>query len=145
MMFKHLGRFVVLAVCLFTIAIVMVGCGADEDDPPPPPPPPPVEETPAENLVGSYTLVSTQRGGKTVFPPDLSGKMFLSPPGGIRSSIYLGLGDDLTPFIEFTWSADSTHLTLGGDRTPYTWDGTHLSFAVPDPDGGFFYLRWRKD
>ena len=40
-MFKRLGRFAVLAVCLFAIAIVMVGCGGDEDPPPPPPPPPP--------------------------------------------------------------------------------------------------------
>ena len=33
-MFKRLGRFAVLAVCLFAIAIVMVGCGGDEVDPP---------------------------------------------------------------------------------------------------------------
>jgi len=33
-MFKRLGTFVVLAVCLFTIAIVMVGCGNGEDDEP---------------------------------------------------------------------------------------------------------------
>ena len=31
-MFKRLGRFAVLAVCLFAIAIVMVGCGPDEGD-----------------------------------------------------------------------------------------------------------------
>ena len=33
-MFKRLGRFAVLAVCLFAIAIVMVGCGGDDDPPP---------------------------------------------------------------------------------------------------------------
>ena len=32
-MFKRLGIFAVLAVCLFAIAIVMVGCGPDEDEP----------------------------------------------------------------------------------------------------------------
>ena len=42
-MFKRLGIFAVLAVCLFAIVIVMGGCGGD--DPPPiidPPPPPEV-------------------------------------------------------------------------------------------------------
>ena len=33
-MFKRLGRFAVLAVCLFAIVIVMVGCGGDDDPPP---------------------------------------------------------------------------------------------------------------
>ena len=33
-MFKRLGRFAVLAVCLFAIAIVMVGCGPGEGDDP---------------------------------------------------------------------------------------------------------------
>ena len=41
-MFRYLGRFGVLAVCLFAIVIVMVGCG--RDDPPPPPPPPPPDD-----------------------------------------------------------------------------------------------------
>ena len=32
-MFRYLGRFSVLAVCLFAIVIVMVGCGGDDDPP----------------------------------------------------------------------------------------------------------------
>ena len=42
-MFKRLGTFAILAVCLFALA--MVGCGGD-DDPPPPPLPPPLPPPP---------------------------------------------------------------------------------------------------
>ena len=43
-MFKHLGTFAILAVCLFAIVIVMGGCEREKVDPPiiPPPPPPDV-------------------------------------------------------------------------------------------------------
>ena len=53
-MFKRLGRFSVLAVCLFAIAIVMVGCGGD-DPPidPPPPPPDPIQFVSADPADGS--------------------------------------------------------------------------------------------
>ena len=63
-MFKRLGIFAVLAVCLFAIVIVMVGCGGD-DDPPPPPPPPPMEEekTFKEQLTeGSWRMVANADG-----------------------------------------------------------------------------------
>ena len=51
-MFKRLGRFAVLAVCLFAIAIVMVGCGGDEVDPPPPDKP--VELPPPTAVPGGW-------------------------------------------------------------------------------------------
>ena len=82
-----------------------------------------------EKLAGNYTLVS----------PDISGKLFLRSDG-YRVEMFIG-----DTFLESTWSADSTHLTLGEDRTAYTWDGTHLSFLVPTPDGGVLRLNWRKD
>lgn len=64
MIFKHLGRFAVLAVCFFAIAIVMVGCGGD-DDPPivPPPPEETKEKTFKEQLVeGSWRTLLNGSG-----------------------------------------------------------------------------------
>ena len=59
-MFRYLGTFVVLAVCFFAIAIVMVGCG---DDDKPPMTLPPMEETEEETfkeqlVEGSWRVVS---------------------------------------------------------------------------------------
>ena len=44
-MFRQLGRFALLALCLFAIVIAMGSCGPDD---PPPPPIEPVEETPGD-------------------------------------------------------------------------------------------------
>ena len=57
-MFKRLGTFAVLAVCLFAIVIVMGGCGGDEDRPLPP-----TEKTFKEQLTeGSWRMVANAAG-----------------------------------------------------------------------------------
>ena len=147
-MFKRLGIFAILAVCLFAIVIVMGGC--DPDDPPPPPPiVPPVEtkvETPMEKLAGSYSLVEAQAGNEPAArPPGFSGKMFLFTAGGSTYTMSLGPAGNQGHYTG-TWSADQTHLTFDGDRFLYTWDGTHLTFSIPDPNGGpeTLNLKWRQ-
>ena len=64
-MFKRLGRFSVLAVCLFAIAIVMVGCGPGEDD----------EDTHEEKLAGVYDLVEMGGDFAVVAPPNCHGNI----------------------------------------------------------------------
>ena len=70
MMFKRLGILGVLAVCLFAIAIVMVGCGNGEDDPPPIVLP--LEEMP-EGMVlipaGSFEMGSEDADAGTIEQP----------------------------------------------------------------------------
>ena len=68
-MFKHLGTFAILAVCLFAIVIVMGGCNGDKDDPPPivgPSTEETKEKTFKEQLVGSSWRVTTNADGVSV-------------------------------------------------------------------------------
>ena len=151
-MFKRLGIFAVLAVCLFAIAIVMVGCGTgnggDDEEEKKTDIVTLLTETPMEKLVGTYTLVEAERNGEIRRPPAITGKMFLRAPGGISSpsSIHIGTGDIVVLSLQFPFSVDETYFSMGQDQTRYTWDGTHLSFSVSDPtDGSVFTLKWRKE
>ena len=142
-MFKHLGRFAILAVCLFAIVIVMVGCGPD--DPPPPPPPPPLVETPMEKLIGVYELaelvVERDGGSVTLRPPTVSGSLGLFSDNTF-SLFTIGAEGNVQEF-EGPWTADGTHITLDGDRSQYSWDGTHLTiFGVSG--GTKTRFKWRK-
>ena len=68
-MFRYLGRFGILAVCLFAIVIVMGGCNGDEDDPPPivvPPTEETKEKTFKEQLVGSSWRMVANTDGVSV-------------------------------------------------------------------------------
>lgn len=61
-MFRHLGRFALLALCLFALVIAMGSCG-DDDPPPPPIEPLPKEKTFKEQLVeSSWRPVSNASG-----------------------------------------------------------------------------------
>lgn len=99
-----------------------------------------------EKLDGSYTLVEVQDGtGLVARPPVFSGDLFLFSADGYTFTMSIKTQGVLVPFVG-TWSADKTHLTLGGDRFPYTWDGTHLAFSIPDPGGGpeTMGLKWQQ-
>ena len=139
-MFKRLGRFGVLAVCLFAIVIVMVGC--NREDPPPPLP----EETPAEKLTGIYELVESRYpDGIILRPPSITGKMFLYNSDTLRNALYLTSADGDTFNMEFTWSMDETYfLDNVGDRLSYTWDGTHLNLTF-SAGGRSVVTSWRKE
>ena len=141
-MFKHLGRFAILAVCLFALA--MVGCnggeggngngkGTDIIKPA-------AEPTPMEKLTGFYSLVEAWEDNEEVArPPEFSGSLFLYSDG--TSSMHLTVLGNFS-LTTGTWSVDKTHLTLDGERGRYTWDGTHLT--ISDADGSF-HIKWRKD
>ena len=152
-MFKRLGIFAILAVCLFAIVIVMVGCngnggeggngngkGTEIIKP--------KVETPAEKLAGTYSLVEVRHpDGRILRPPSITGEMFLRNSDTISNALYLTSADGDTADMEFTWSADETYfLDEVGDRISYTWDGTHLTLPIPLPGGGLpAVTSWRKE
>ena len=146
-MFKHLGTFALLAACLFALA--MGDCngnnGGGTTKPKIDPPPTTTTETPMEKLDGSYTLVEVRIGNDIVRPPEITGDLFLFSAAGYNFTLFLGTQGQPITALSGPWSADETHLTLGADRTPYNWDGTHLRFDVPNPDGGTFNLKYRQD
>ena len=135
-MFKRLGRFAVLAVCLFAIAIVMVGCGPGE------------EETPMEKLAGTYTFIGQTliAGGVTSSYEDLPGNLHLMPEGNGWSQTI-----DRSSVSGPTWSATDTTLTTVTDSGvtstgDYTLVGKVLTL-VYDDDANSFYIEyiWQKE
>ena len=129
-MLKQLGTFVVLAVCLFAIA--MVGC--DREDPPPDKPielPP--EETPQQKLAGSYDLVSGSINSELV--PGITGNLtlheytdawsmeFSAPDADFRASGVLWRATELT--IKFIYEDGSI------ENVPYRWIGERLETEFP--------------
>ena len=160
MMFKHLGRFGVLAVCLFAIVIVMGGCGTDNNgkgtDPIKPPPvdnngkgTDPMMETPMVKLTGTYSLVESQevRDGEVV--KTVSGKLDLRP-GSDGWLVTYELEDGGSFGVSGpTWTANATTLTLidsDGDRSVenYTLEGKFLTLATFF-EQGVRIEKWLKD
>ena len=152
-MFKRLGIFAILAVCLFAIVIVMVGCERDEGEKKTEIVKPPVEETPMEKLPGIYELGelgSREPNGDLTLQPKLLflGIMFLYPSsdGSSGYDSYESNGSirafgESTRWENETWSADEAtiRLTIAGNRTPYTWNGKYLTMTN---DEG--YMRWER-
>ena len=135
MVFKHLGRFAILAVCLFAIVIVMVGCNGGNG----PPPPPIVQptETPMEKLEGRYELTEFRipDQGVVLRPPGFTGTLGLlsySDGSDAWHLIYESDDDDLRPFAQAvssfgsTWSATETTLTLNATAAPTA----HFSYSL---------------
>lgn len=93
-MFKHLGRFAILAVCLFAMTMAIVGCGGDEDDPPPiiDPPGGEKQKTFKEQLTeGSWRIVANADGGSInvgaqEFADDIAAT-FGAPAGALKGTI----------------------------------------------------------
>ena len=147
MKFKHLGRFGVLAVCLFAIVIVMGGCGGDEDDPPPDKPveivTPPVELTPMEKLAGTYWYAEENVDSELL---DF-GKLNLGH-GGTGWSLTYEWRDDGTPTTLNSgpsWSASAATITYvysdgRSDSQDYTLVGKTLTLTYRDST----IRKWRK-
>ena len=152
-MFKRLGIFAILAVCLFAIVMVMVGCEReDEIDKPivPPPVETQVELTPMEKLAGTYSWVEGE--GVVDFEvqdPPVSGSLHLRPGGnGWLATFNLQDGDSFGNSGS-TWTANATAITFidsDGDRfvEDYTLEGKVLTLTRFDEDGAFIQ-KWRKD
>ena len=153
MMFKRLGIFAVLAVCLFAIVIVMVGC--EREDKIDPPIVPPVEETkveltPMEKLAGTYSLVeSTQVYVEGDIWKAVSGKLHLRPGGNGWLTTFEDEDGDSTGVSGPTWTANATTITFitSGDRwvEDYTWEGKVLTLAFFGDDDFARIEKWRKD
>ena len=131
-MFKRLGIFAVLAVCLFAIVIVMVGCGNGEDD----------EETPMEKLTGSYEFSDHVTANRV---PLVGGSFSFGHGGNNWSLSYLW--DDGRTHSDSgpTWSASATTITFT-NSTGLTWTddytlvGEVLTFFYDDN-----FTEWRKE
>ena len=163
MMFKRLGILGVLAVCLFAIVIVMVGCG-NGDEKIDPPIVPPVEETkvetPMEKLTGTYSYVAGTYSyvervgvvGVDVQDSPVSGLMHLRAGGNGWLWAYEYEDGEPGGYSGPTWSANATTLTFipsDGERIveDYTLEGkvlTVASFAESDDELSYIE-KWRKD
>ena len=154
-MLKYLGRFGVLAVCLFAIVIVMGGC--NRDDPPPDKPTeivkPPVEtqtETPMEKLAGTYSFIEGESVVDfEVLEPPASAKFHLRPEGNGWLATFESRDGDSFGNSGPTWTANATTLTLiasDGERlvSEYTLAGKVLTLSAFNEDGARIE-KWRKD
>lgn len=149
-MFRHLGTFALLAVCLFAIVLVMGGCDGERIQqmlPPPvtpetdapetsetetgetengspksdPPIVPPTTETPLEKLTGSYTLIEWEIVHKEAEGGE---DLVLSPDVGSTGKLHLrpeGNG----------WSQTINGETLSGP----TWSATATTFTIVADSG----------
>lgn len=102
--------------------------------------------TPEDKLQGSYILdeYKVTVDGETWIedgPPEATGTLTLSSGGSYTSSVIFteqsGV-DILAEILEEdnpsgtgagSWSADSTHLTLNGQKAPYSFNGSKLSIT----------------
>ena len=149
-MFRQLGHFAPLALCLFTLVIAMGSCGEPIDEmmpppTPPPTPPPPVEETPMEKLAGTYELVEHE--SDTPENAAISGDMYLRP-GGSTWEIRVNLENEATGTNQGpAWSANATTITFTNTSGPdnvveYTLEGKVL--AITPIEASTETLKWRK-
>ena len=155
-MFKRLGILGVLAVCLFAIAIVMVGCG-NGDEKIDPPIDPPVEEkqvelTPMEKLTGIYSLVESEAVTRNQVSRAFSGRMHLRPGGNGWLVTYEDEDGDSFGDSGPTWTANATTITFiypDGERLVEDWtlEGEVLTLARLDTelDESAVVEKWRKD
>ena len=138
-MFKRLGIFAVLAVCLFAIAIVMVGCDTDPPiDPPITPPidPPPVEVT-QQRFTGTLPVSDSEVTGLAWNPqgtmlavgywgdePELGVWLYNTATGGYLKNLKGDFGDGVHGVV---WGSA---LFIGTDNWDVQmWDpatGQHL-------------------
>ena len=148
-MFKRLGMFAVLAVCLFAIAIVMVGCSEwweddDEEEEE-------VELTPMEKLTGTYSLVEREViwMGSTEEPPT-SGTLRLRPEGNGWSTTFEFADRDAEARLGTTWTANTTAITfIDTDgfhwSEDYTLKGKFLTLDYFAPEWSETQTeKWRK-
>lgn len=109
-MFRHLGRFVVLAVCLFALA--MVGCGGD----------PPVEEDPIKFVSANPVDGSTIEAGATITVT------FDGIPEGLQVTGGSAVPGGKTVTIAGPFAAGPLVLGL-----QWEGDGVVLSYTVAEP------------
>ena len=110
MMFRYLGRFVVLAVCLFALA--MVGCGGD----------PPVEEDPIKFVSANPVDGSTIEAGATITVT------FDGIPEGLQVTGGSAVPGGKTVTIAGPFAAGPLVLGL-----QWEGDGVVLSYTVAEP------------
>ena len=151
MMFKRLGRFAVLAVCLFAMA--MVGCDIPLNSVNVPSTQPSVlggYNLPSDDmkvkLAGVYRLIEHSRSGVTLRAPEVDG-VFALPLNGKSSMSLFGPHYGENESGEGRWSADKTHLIIGsprsGRRIPYSWDGRYLTLFLKNGEI-LEILKWVK-
>ena len=152
-MFRYLGTFAVLAVCLFAIVIVMVGCDIPLNSVNVPSTQPSVlggYNLPPDDmkvkLAGVYRLIEHSDGrGSTLRAPDVDGVLTLPLNSKCSMSLF-GPRYPGNSSAEGAWSADKTHLILGGYggsggyRHTYSWDGRYLTLFLKNGE----ILKWVK-
>ena len=138
---RNIAYFVLLSVCVFSVAII--GCGGDDEE---------QELSPTEQLTGRYNLeavvvtidsVSLDIGTDSTF----AGELNLGADGQ-NASYTIIIDGEANSEIGGTWKATSTNLTFnwlaGSETFPYTFDGTYLEWEEVDEDGDTWTIRWRK-
>ena len=136
-MFKRLGIFAVLAVCLFAITIVMVGCNGEDD-----------EDTHEEKLAGVYDLVEMGGDFAVVAPPTVTGIFTLLSTGDWSMNIRWDDGSTLGNSGS-SWSATETTLTTTDydgitENTSYRWVGERLETSLSTTTGEILRIMWEE-
>lgn len=143
-MFRQFGRFAPLALCLFTLAIVMGSCSEwwdDEEE----------ELTPMEKLAGTYSIVESKviLDNEVLEPPN-SGQLHLRPEGKGWIVTFEYEAGDSSGNSGATWTANATTVTFidsDGDRwvEDYTLEGKFLTLSFFDEDNDVAIIEtWRN-
>ena len=152
MVFKHLGRFALLAVCLFAIAIAMGSCGGtgnggEGDD----------ADEGGTDVVSS---TSDSAGGLGISKGEfvdlsglytydtaaLSGVLGLYPAADDFEANLWFITDDLEILDESgSWTADRGGIELLGRVYRYTWNGTHLTIRNLGTPDGRKDIKWLRE
>ena len=142
-MFRQLGTFAPLALCLFALAIAM-GMGDCDDDPQ-------VELTPMEKLAGTYSLVESEvLVDNEVLEPPNYGKLHLRPEGNGWIVTFEYEEGDSSGNSGATWTANATTITFidsDGDRwiEDYTLEGKFLTLSYFDENNDVAIIeKWRN-
>ena len=119
-MFRHLGRFAVLALCLFLLAIVM-GMESCEDDPP-------IEADPEVRVVSA-----SKTPGSTVIPGTTIVLTFNGTPTGVSVNQGTATVTGNTVTISGLFQLGDLVITWDGDRQPFTY-----TVDIETPEGMVF-------
>ena len=119
-MFRHLGRFAVLALCLFLLAIVM-GMESCEDDPP-------IEADPEVRVVSA-----SKTPGSTVIPGTTIVLTFNGTPTGVSVNQGTATVTGNTVTLSGLFQLGDLVITWDGDRQPFTY-----TVNIETPEGMVF-------
>ena len=149
-MFRNLGTFALLALCLFALVIAMGGCdpevaGNTEDDAGTEGVVSPITD-PVDGLGISKGDFVDLSGAYTYEAPGLSGVLSLHPAARDFKATLWFITDDFKILDESgSWTAQRGGIELLGRVYRYTWNGTHLTIRNLGTPDGRKDIKWLRE